>query len=188
VLSRYNGTYPATFIESGLQWDAPNTWPPHQYIILEALRNVPDEVADGDYEPPRNGSNSYGAIPRGQLGLTEDQLPVQAKEAGGEYARNGSEADVNIIRGEGGRFAGWVNGGNGSVGATRLGWRDALISGLAKCVFLFLLLKLHADEHCIVDTLLLLCARGTRQEDRFLICCHPYLIISVCRVAKGWTD
>ena len=26
VLSRYNGTYPATFYESGLQWDAPNAW------------------------------------------------------------------------------------------------------------------------------------------------------------------
>lgn len=26
VLGRYNGTYPATFYESGLQWDAPNAW------------------------------------------------------------------------------------------------------------------------------------------------------------------
>ncbi|KNZ73310.1 Trehalase [Termitomyces sp. J132] len=37
VLNRYNGTFPSTFIVSGQQWDAPNTWPPHQYIVLQAL-------------------------------------------------------------------------------------------------------------------------------------------------------
>ncbi|KNZ74974.1 Trehalase [Termitomyces sp. J132] len=37
ALNRYNGTFPSTFIVSGQQWDAPNAWPPHQYIILQAL-------------------------------------------------------------------------------------------------------------------------------------------------------
>ncbi|EEB94678.1 hypothetical protein MPER_06469, partial [Moniliophthora perniciosa FA553] len=44
VLNRYNGTYPSTFIETGSQWDFPNAWPPHQYIILEALRNLPSDI------------------------------------------------------------------------------------------------------------------------------------------------
>ncbi|KXN82841.1 Trehalase [Leucoagaricus sp. SymC.cos] len=32
VLNRFNGTYPTTFVDTGLQWDAPNCWAPHQYI------------------------------------------------------------------------------------------------------------------------------------------------------------
>ncbi|KAG8918242.1 hypothetical protein FRC02_002512, partial [Tulasnella sp. 418] len=39
VLAKYNGTFPATFLTTGMQWDAPNTWPPHQYIVLQALSN-----------------------------------------------------------------------------------------------------------------------------------------------------
>ncbi len=54
VLRRYNGTYPTTFVESGLQWDAPNAWPPHQYIALEALRALPANVSSG----PRTGSGA----------------------------------------------------------------------------------------------------------------------------------
>ncbi|ETW82190.1 glycoside hydrolase family 37 protein [Heterobasidion irregulare TC 32-1] len=47
VLNRYNGTFPTTFLETGLQWDAPNAWPPHQYIALEALRAMNGTVVNG---------------------------------------------------------------------------------------------------------------------------------------------
>ena len=47
MLRRYNGTYLTTFVESGLLWDAPNAWPPHQYIALQALRALPSNVSSG---------------------------------------------------------------------------------------------------------------------------------------------
>ena len=44
---------------------------------------------------------------------------------------------MNLLRGDGGEFKGWVNGGNGTLATpdgqvVKLGWRDALISGVAK--------------------------------------------------------
>ena len=44
VLNRYNGTFPSSFVETGLQWDMPNSWPPDQYIALEAPRNLPSNL------------------------------------------------------------------------------------------------------------------------------------------------
>ena len=54
VMNRYNGSLPVTFLETGLQWDAPNAWPPHQYIALEALAAAGeffDPEAQHDDEP-----------------------------------------------------------------------------------------------------------------------------------------
>jgi alpha,alpha-trehalase len=73
VLNRYNGTFPSSFVETGLQWDMPNSWPPHQYIALEALRNLPSNLTTNTVP---NGS-SFSLVPSGQLGVTEDQLPSQ---------------------------------------------------------------------------------------------------------------
>ncbi|CAG8616406.1 2696_t:CDS:2 [Ambispora leptoticha] len=40
LLEKYPGSLPATEIDTGLQWDFPNAWPPLQYVVIEALMNV----------------------------------------------------------------------------------------------------------------------------------------------------
>ena len=71
MLRRYNGTYLTTFVESGLQWDAPNAWPPHQYIALQALRALPSKVSSGAIPQPPSGESAFALVPSGQLGLQE---------------------------------------------------------------------------------------------------------------------
>ena len=71
VLNRYNGTMPVTFLETGQQWDAPNAWPPHQYIILEALRALPTNVTSAALPTPPSGKSSFDLIPSGQIGVDE---------------------------------------------------------------------------------------------------------------------
>jgi len=122
VLRRYNGTYPPTFIESGLQWDAPNTWPPHQYIALEALRTLPANVSIGAIPQPRTGQSAFALVPSGQLGLGENALPGQMTRDGQNASSTGSGADINALDGT------FVNGGNATTGE---GWRDILARGLA---------------------------------------------------------
>ncbi|KAH9987249.1 glycoside hydrolase family 37 protein [Russula vinacea] len=88
VLRRFNGTYPPTFIESGLQWDAPNAWPPHQYIALEACApSLP------------TGQSAFSIVPNGQLGLEESDLPGQVITNGQNASSTGSIADINALDG-----------------------------------------------------------------------------------------
>jgi len=128
VMSRYNGTFPATFVETGLQWDAPNAWPPHQHIILEALRALPANVSSGDIPMPAKGQSTFSLIPAGQLGLEENQLfgqPVRISGGNGAEPNatlTGSGADINAINGT------VSNGGNTTEGE---GWRDRLERELA---------------------------------------------------------
>jgi alpha,alpha-trehalase len=126
VLRRYNGTYPASFVESGLQWDAPNAWPPHQYIALKALGALPANVSSGAIPQPPTGKSAFSLVPSGQLGLDESALPVQVIRNGENATGTGSGADINA---ENGTF---VNGGNATAGE---GWRDALARGLANRYF-----------------------------------------------------
>ncbi|GLB38558.1 putative alpha-trehalose glucohydrolase [Lyophyllum shimeji] len=125
VLNRYNGTFPTTFIDSGLQWDAPNTWPPHQYIVLQALRALPSNITSGPLPTPSNGQNTFNLIPAGQLGLTESQLPGQPVHSGSKPANataSGPGADINRANGT------VVNGGAAVDGE---GWGKALERQLA---------------------------------------------------------
>jgi alpha,alpha-trehalase len=126
VLRRFNGTYPPTFIESGLQWDAPNAWPPHQYIALEALRALPANVSSGAVPQPRRGQSAFSIVPNGQLGLEESDLPGQVITNGQNASSTGSIADINALDGT------FVNGGNATAGE---GWRDVLVRGLANRYF-----------------------------------------------------
>lgn len=107
VVNRYNGTFPTTFIESGLQWDAPNAWPPHQYIAIQALRALPANVSTKAV-PSASGGSTFSLIPSGQIGIEESQLPGQPLQAGG----NSSVADLNALNGT------VVNGGNATSGET----------------------------------------------------------------------
>ncbi|KAG5717580.1 Trehalase [Termitomyces sp. T112] len=123
ALNRYNGTFPSTFIVSGQQWDAPNAWPPHQYIILQALRALPSNVTSGALPTPPSGHSTFNLIPEGQLGLDEFQLPSQPLNGDeGIYSMSGRAADINKLNGT------VLNGGNATDGE---GWAKALERQLA---------------------------------------------------------
>ncbi|KAI0036264.1 Six-hairpin glycosidase-like protein [Vararia minispora EC-137] len=120
TMRRYNGTVPPTFVESGLQWDSPNAWPPHQYIALQALLSLPANISAGPLPEPPTGQSAFALLPAGQLGVEEAELPALVA---GAQAPVGASADVNALTGGG------VLGG-GAVNASE-GWRDALVRELA---------------------------------------------------------
>ncbi|KJA17435.1 glycoside hydrolase family 37 protein [Hypholoma sublateritium FD-334 SS-4] len=129
VLNRYNGTFPSTFIQTGLQWDAPNTWPNHQYIILNALQALPANLTNGPIPSPASGQSTFTLIPEGQLGLNETSLP-------GQPLRGGASLINATLTGPGADF----NGGNGTVanGGNPIdgeGWGAALQRMLANRYF-----------------------------------------------------
>ncbi|PIL35118.1 hypothetical protein GSI_02906 [Ganoderma sinense ZZ0214-1] len=135
VLNRYNGTFPVTFLETGLQWDAPNAWPPHQYIALEALRALPSNVSGGSLPTPNNGQSTYNLIPANQIGIAEGSLPVQAVAGGRNASQSGSAADINKLDGT------VFNGGNKTDGE---GWAAALQRELANRYIASALCSWHA--------------------------------------------
>lgn len=96
--------------------DFPNSWPPHIYFALEALGNLPANVTGGDL-PASN--NSFTLIPTNQLGLTEDQVPLQTLGGNNTVARG---IDVNSVNGT------ITNGGNKTDGE---GWAAQLQRELA---------------------------------------------------------
>ena len=75
VLTHFEGLFPATFKETGQQWDMPNAWPPHQHIILEALSNVPSELATKPLSKIFGGKGPFtqDTLLR-QLHMTEEDL------------------------------------------------------------------------------------------------------------------
>lgn len=110
--------------------DAPNTWPPHQYIVLAALRALPANITGGPLPTPGDNQNTFNLIPAGQLGIDEDRLPGQPIHANGATLENstitGPGADLN-------RMNGTVrNGGNATEGE---GWAAVLQRGLANRYF-----------------------------------------------------
>ncbi|KAH7928748.1 glycoside hydrolase family 37 protein [Leucogyrophana mollusca] len=146
VMNKYNGTFPTTFIDwTGLQWDAPNAWPPHQYIIMEALRALPANLTTNALPTPNSGSSTYSLIPSGQLGLTEDQLPGQ--QIGGStknITKTGPDADVNRMDGT------VINGGNATAGE---GWAQTLSREMANRYFTSALCSWHATGGSIPNFL-----------------------------------
>ncbi|KAG1759295.1 glycoside hydrolase family 37 protein [Suillus occidentalis] len=121
VVNKYNGTVPVTFIDwTGLQWDAPNSWPPLQYIIMQALRTIPSNLTTNGLPTPSSDQSTYDLVPAGQLALTEAQLPGQpllGAQANQNATATGPAADINKLSGT------VVNGGNATAGE---GWRDTL--------------------------------------------------------------
>jgi alpha,alpha-trehalase len=118
VMRRYNGTFPVTFIESGLQWDYPNAWPPHQYIALQALLHLPKKVKTQPLPPVSSKQTSFSYIPNNQLGLSASQLPPQPLASG-----QTTTADINAIG------SGTVN--NGGNATNNEDWATALGRELA---------------------------------------------------------
>ncbi|CDZ96699.1 Neutral trehalase [Phaffia rhodozyma] len=96
ILHKYNGSVPASLVYSTLNWDFPNAWPPHQYIILKALRNLPSNVTTTSYSTfaPAN-ETAWSTIPSGQLGLEEADLPAQGGYGGGNRTVYNSDVITN---------------------------------------------------------------------------------------------
>jgi alpha,alpha-trehalase len=75
--------------------DAPNAWPPHQYIILQALRAIPTNVTFGNFPKTPNNQSSFSLIPANQLGITETDLPGQPVGVNINASTTGLAADIN---------------------------------------------------------------------------------------------
>jgi len=93
--------------------DFPNAWPPHIYFALEALANVPANVST-ESMPAAPGNNSWNLLPDNQLGITQDQLPLQTNSR-----NNTVPVGTDISAGNGTVY----NGGNAT---TNEGWAKAL--------------------------------------------------------------
>lgn len=139
VVNKYNGTVPVTFIDwTGLQWDAPNSWPPLQYIIMQALRTIPSNLTTNGLPTPSSDQSTYDLVPAGQLALTEAQLPGQpllGAQANQNATATGPAADINKLSGT------VVNGGNATAGE---GWRDTLQREMANRYYASVLCSWHA--------------------------------------------
>ncbi|KAJ2919157.1 hypothetical protein MD484_g1266, partial [Candolleomyces efflorescens] len=145
VLNRYNGTYPATFVDTHLQWDAPNTWPPHQYIALKALSQLPTNVSSGPLPSRPDGQSTFALVPAGQLGLSETELPGQPITTTQNATATGTGADVNLLNGT------VTHGGNASTSAE--GWSAVLGRELANRYYTSTLCSWYATGGSIPNLL-----------------------------------
>ncbi|CBQ72773.1 related to trehalase precursor [Sporisorium reilianum SRZ2] len=130
IIDRFNGTLPASLVTTGQQWDFANAWPPHTYIALEALRNLPDMLAAGPQLPAENGT--FALIPTvngtNQLGQTEDSLPVQGFENEPGSSINETLAGATDPNNASVELHPSLNTGNNTSGES---WRDELVRELA---------------------------------------------------------
>lgn len=108
--------------------DAPNAWPPHQYIIMSALGALPSNLTTNALPTPGSGQSTYDLIPSGQLNFTEAQLPGQSyhDQTSVNVTATGPGADVNRLNGT------VVNGGNVTAGE---GWAATLRREMANRYF-----------------------------------------------------
>ena len=97
--------------------DFPNSWPPHIYFALEGLANLL-ELGVGYGDLP-SSNNSFTLIPTNQLGLTEEQVPLQTLGGNRTVPRG---VDINIVDGT------ITNGGNKTE---EEGWASQLQRELA---------------------------------------------------------
>ena len=111
----------------GISRDAPNAWPPHQYIALEALKALPSNVTSAGLPVPSGNQSTYDLVPAGQLDFVADALPGQwVISAAANATKTGAGADVSARNGT------VVNGGNATAGE---GWAAALQRELANRYF-----------------------------------------------------
>ncbi|KAF9232312.1 glycoside hydrolase family 37 protein [Melanogaster broomeanus] len=148
VMNKYNGTVPVTFVDwTGLQWDSPNAWPPHQYIIISALEALPSNLTTDPLPTPGAGQSTYDLIPSGQLNFTEAQLPGQplrGAQASQNITATGPGADVNQLSGT------VVNGGNATTGE---GWAATLKREMANRYYTSVFCSWHATGGSIPNLL-----------------------------------
>lgn len=104
--------------------DSPNAWPPHQYIIISALEELPCNLTTNILPTPGPGQSTYDLVPAGQLNFTEAQLPGQPfhDNQSINVTATGPGADINMLNGT------VVNGGNATTGE---GWAATLTREMA---------------------------------------------------------
>lgn len=112
----------ALVIENMINRDSPNAWPPHQYIALQALRALPANITSSPLPTLSSNQSSFDLVPSGQLGLSENQLPLQPITGAGNASTSGPSADISTLNGT------VVNGGNATSGE---GWSKTLQRELA---------------------------------------------------------
>lgn len=144
VLKRYNGTFPSTFMDTSLQWDFPNTWAPHQYIILQALRALPSNITSTTLSALSSNKSTFDLLPPDQLGISESQLPSQMLLSGVNATNLGPEADINTLNGT------VLNGGNATDSE---GWAQTLQRELANRYFASAFCSWHATGGAIPNVL-----------------------------------
>lgn len=71
----------ASVIETGLNWDFPNAWPPHVYTSIKALETLGRLYPNASSFQGDVVLTDFGSIPEGQLGLTESELQRQPADA-----------------------------------------------------------------------------------------------------------
>ncbi|KAJ9480331.1 putative Neutral trehalase (putative) [Pseudozyma hubeiensis] len=130
IVDRFNGTIPASLVTTGQQWDFANAWPPHTYIALEALRNIPDMLGAGPQLAAENGTFALVPMVNGtnQLGLSEDGLPVQGLENEPGSSINRTLAGATDPNDPSVEVVPLLNTGNNTSGES---WRDELVRELA---------------------------------------------------------
>ncbi|KIJ04656.1 alpha,alpha-trehalase, partial [Paxillus involutus ATCC 200175] len=148
VMNKYNGTVPVTFVDwTGLQWDAPNAWPPHQYIIISALEALPSNLTTNPLPTPGASQSTYDLVPAGQLGFAEAQLPGQpfrGAQANENATATGPGSDLSALSGT------VVNGGNATSGE---GWAAVLRREMANRYYTSALCSWHATGGSIPNLL-----------------------------------
>ncbi|KAI9637637.1 Six-hairpin glycosidase-like protein [Dioszegia hungarica] len=76
LLGRYGGIQGiSSLLYTGLNWDFPNSWPPHTYTSIKAFQTLGRVV--GNASIVSNATIPFSDVVSGQLGLNETQLPAQ---------------------------------------------------------------------------------------------------------------
>ena len=134
------GTASVNWLNSRPRRDAPNAWPPHQYIALQALQALPSNITSGALPTPNSTQSTFDLIPSGQLGVAESALPLQALSPSKNASTTGPAADINARSGT------VANGGNATAGE---GWAAALQRELANRYIASALCSWHATGGAI---------------------------------------
>ncbi|KAJ9092112.1 hypothetical protein QFC21_006978 [Naganishia friedmannii] len=66
----------ATLLDTGLNWDFPNSWPPHAYTAIKAFEAIGRLYPNGTVLD-QVVTTDFSLVPVGQFGLNQTQLPVQ---------------------------------------------------------------------------------------------------------------
>ena len=109
--------------------------PLHQYIALSALSALPSNITSDPLPTPNSSQSTFDLIPSGQIGVSEDALPVQAIAVGKNASQTGPSADINKLDGT------VTNGGNKTDGE---GWAATLQRELANRYIASALCSWHA--------------------------------------------
>ncbi|EIW74891.1 glycoside hydrolase family 37 protein [Coniophora puteana RWD-64-598 SS2] len=119
VMERYNGTMPTTFLDwTAHQWDAPDAWPPHRYIILQAPRALPSNITSSPAPSPPPSPSSCALAPASQLNMPEADLlsqPILGTSC--NASATGPDVDISAMDGT------IINVGRARGGE---GWADRL--------------------------------------------------------------